>query len=747
MFCPMCGRKNADTSKFCEGCGASLAAPVTPKVEAAPAVEPAVEPVIEPAVKPVVEPAAEFVSAPTTVLSSAEPTVPMAAPAVAVVEPEAEVPLTAFPEEPVAKPKKKRKVWKWILGIGLPLIALLAAAAIVATMVFGIDLLGFFRGARKQASFVLYLKDGELHYNPAGKAEPFQLSEKLKADDEDADSYFIYDYVQASTDGKTMFFPQNIDWHVDEEYGWSSLQSFTLCYRKVGDKDDPVKIADDVTGYCINEKGTVVYYTDTDDTLYRHDLKEKEKIASDVDWIGVPSRDGKAIVFYTSDEKTELMDIYYWANGKDEKLASDVSNMYALTEDLKTIWYTDGDGTLYKRELGKDKVKIADDVNYVGRVYKSGEILYTKKGEEVKLSDYFEDDMAIADSAITEPVLPVEPTAPNISNYYTYEAYQAAYEAYAAKFELYRQQYTDYQTKSQQYTAKLAREELRLEIRDAILQDMTLEEICYYDGKKEIVLTTTGAYFGAVATDAAVGVYGVYDLSETVNFKMSEIEDLYDAEIAVRDSLNGTESFAVVAEGTVSTLDVEDLGEVVFSEDGKTMAYLCNADDEERYDLYKAEIKDTVKNAKKVDDEVDEWSLYLRGEHLMYEKDRDYGEMTGLRFGDLYMDGEKIDKEVVDWEYCEANDTIVYTTGYDEDEDTYTLKRYAKGSTSKIASDVFKNQVLPNGNVTYITDYDEEKGEGDLHLFTGKESVSVDKDVQDLVYVQDFWMTMDDYLL
>ena len=108
------------------------------------------------------------------------------------------------------------------------------------------------------------------------------------------------------------------------------------------------------------------------------------------------------------------------------------------------------------------------------------------------------------------------------------------------------------------------------------------------------------------------------------------------------------------------------------------------------------------------------------------------------------MVGEKVDENVSEYEYREANDAFVYWVDYEEDESPGfgTLKQYAMGKSAEIADEVTKYFVLPNGNVAYITDYRAKKEAGDLYLFTGEESVLVDEDVTKIASIYAYWASM-----
>ena len=134
-----------------------------------------------------------------------------------------------------------------------------------------------------------------------------------------------------SADGKYIFYPDKIS---KEDRG------FNLYFKEVKKPDsEAVKIASDVANYYINSSATVVTYLDGDKgNLYQYNIKKdnKEKIASDVEDFYL-SDDGKKIIYLNSDNN-----IYLKKEGKDkDKIAGDVSSIEHITEDFKTVYYTD----------------------------------------------------------------------------------------------------------------------------------------------------------------------------------------------------------------------------------------------------------------------------------------------------------------------------------------------------------------------------------------------------------------------
>jgi len=448
VTCPNCGKALEDGAKFCEGCGAQISATVfCPACGAANS--------------------AEFAFCQTCGTNMTAAAAPQ----------QAEAPVQEK-KNPLAflEPLKKlpKKVWMFA-GIG--------AAAVVAVVVVLCLLLG---GGSKKPNVALYIKDGEIWYNKFSKDGTYELTDRL-VDTVATPSNLasmgnrLGSYVRFNKDGSKLFYPDRI-----------SEKGITLYCRNPKDqKSEPVKIDSDIEYYIINAAGTKVLY-EKDGSLYIHNLKEKEKIASDVSGV-YPSKDLSKVVYYTrietvvgEDTKVER-DLYLWKSGSEpQKLVSDIRSLSYVAEDLSVVYYTKDDGTeekasvsLYKQTVGKDdKVKIAEEIAGVINVYDSGEIYYTKAVESEKtLADFVEDDLAASDAAMTEPKRPVypergtrperekypdRPTSPSYPYRYQFSS-QAEYDAALAEYntlkEAYDKELEEYNNKKKEiddaYTAAL----------------------------------------------------------------------------------------------------------------------------------------------------------------------------------------------------------------------------------------------------------------------------------------------------
>ncbi len=270
----------------------------------------------------------------------------------------------AAPEAATAAPAFKLpfELNKKTLGIGGAVLAAILVIAIIISSVF-----------TATPSYFLYSKDGDVVYYD-GSGKPWVAVEETNKQDNGFGNALL------SADGKKIFY----------------TQGGTLYYREVESKKDAVKLASTVSTFIINEKGTAVVYM-SEGSLYRHNLKDKTKIDSDVAGISAITKDLKKVIYTkaeTTEEKDEdgdvideksVSDIYLATGKKTEKLETAVES-FSVTEDLSVI-YLIKDKTLYQKKGKKDKVKIATDVSRINNVYDDG-IYYTTSEEIEKEAGY-----------------------------------------------------------------------------------------------------------------------------------------------------------------------------------------------------------------------------------------------------------------------------------------------------------------------------------------------------------------------
>lgn len=560
--------------------------------------------------------------------------------------------------------------------------------------------------------YCLYLKDGQMVYDDYSKDGDYKLTSHLT--DEVSASYFGPDqgyivsrFVSFSENGKYVFYPDKYDEDV-----------FTLYCRNVKKpKEEPIKIASDVTSYNVNKDGTKVIYLNEEGGLYSHDLKDSEKIASDVTEFYV-DEDLEKVGFLKSDGG------YYLHNKDNEKIASDIESIEHVSDDLSVIYNEKEEGLYRQSEDEEDPTKISSDICAVQNIYDSGEIYYTKEDTlELNLSDYVIDDMAEADQALTEPEYP---DYPDYSDYDSDEEYDEAVEAYEDAWD-------EYDDASDLYYEKELRDELRESLQDSTI-DVEVYSLYYYDGKESVALSknlTSNSYYLSYAQDSPVIMYKEYNQDTSAGVKLSEIESTYEVENLVRENLESTAiSYVAIGEQT-SMLEQKNATQIQFSSDGKELFYVEDlADDEESGDLYKANISEKgVQKPEFVDEDVYPYLLRQVDNHLIYFKNYD----SNNNRGDLWVDGKEVDSDVCGYKLYFNEGAIFYYSDWNEDKRNGTLKLYKKDKTTKIADDVY-SCMLKEDSILYLHDFSWNSYTGSLFRYENGNSEKISDDVNCIIF-------------
>lgn len=709
VFCSSCGEGNEAAAAFCQKCGTAL------KEEAevpAPVEEKTFETVFCPNCG--TQTTTEFAYCPNCGAAISE-------------EPE-ETDVAVIPAAPV---KKK--------GFALPKKAILFGGIGAAVLVVLVLLIAIFSGGSK-ADFGLYLKDGEIFYTDYSKNGNIEVTSRLVNGDGIGDSQLarsasaIGTYITFSEDGDRMFFPDRID---DDSEG------ITLYYRDINKpKKEAVKIDSDVTRYAINKSGTQVVYTKgSDGILYRHDLEDKEKIASGV--VSFTAAEDLKKVGYRNEDDS----YYLWYANKDAvKVASEISSIEHVAEDLSSVYYMK-DGALYKyTESSGDKEKIASDVAYVSAIYDSGELYYSKEEtSEKNLLDYVDDDMAAADAAMTEPQSPEYPESPKRPSWWDYdsdEEYNAAkaqYETeYAAYEEVCDQLKEAFNKAYDEYWAKVDRDELREDLKSAALES-TEYTLYYYDGKEATAVTDAMVNkWGEVsAADEAAMVLKVYDQEDVQKVKLSEVSyysQVYDLVNAAR---NASARTYVAVGTTLSAVEQSDAAYYRLSPDGRKLYFLDEISDVGEGDLYEVVISGGTAEAPEMyDSDVSNLSIFFLDGAITYFKNADREDDKG----DLYIAGEEIDYDVYSRYITDLDGSVLYYTDWNSEKSYGTLKLCRNGKKTKVADDVHDFEITNDDEILYLYDYSTNYYTGTLYLYKNGKAQKIDDDVIALipVYTQSY---------
>ncbi len=507
---------------------------------------------------------------------------------------------------------------------------LIAGVAVILVLAIIIGIVSIAGGGKDD--FVLYYKDGELYFSDFS-GDPIQVTDDLE--DRSASP-------KITEDGDTIFY-------IDEDG--------KLFYRSLkNEKKDPVKLANDVSGFYINDSGKKVIYR-SEGNLYLHDLKQSEKIAKDVVNY-IISLDLKKI-YFTNDEG----DLYYLKVGKDaEKIASDVAEMSA-NENLKYLYYAksseseeDEDSEdedyddysdsvdLYMYKEGGESVKVDSDASPVGMVYKSGAIYYAKESDD-------EDDYSVSlyyyDGKASVVV------AENYSTYYDYSSDKPI----IVYSEL------DYSDEDAEYTYAIAKEDKVIAINAEDIANIKLAEdnkTIYY-----AVLDKAEEDSEEEEEDYSSESNATYTLYKT-SISGSSLKEAKTVDTEVESSsftLMGSSKVAYEKDDNTLFINgekiVDDVSNYYYYADTKTL--YVESDVSEKDGTYTLS---TTKGKKldKVADDVADWNITEAGKIYYITDVNDNGE------GTLYLakgkNPKQLDEDVTDFEYNGRSDGGYGEVGY-----------------------------------------------------------------------------------
>lgn len=726
--CPNCGKELAEGAKFCDSCGTKIPEAVfCPNCGTQMTADSAFCPNCG-------TPVAETPTAQTTPVEQAAPAAHGAQPVqtAAMATTAAAVPVTGTAAAAADAAGKKAASKKGILFGGIGAAALVVIILIVVLVTRG--------GGGSRDNYSLFFQDGEVVYTDYTEDGNFELTERLLNGENISNEQIYYSgdsvgaYIAFSEDGNRVFYPDRVN---NEDDG------ATIYYRDLSKPDEePVKIDSDVISYVINKAGTEMFYIKgIDGALYRHDLKDKDKIASGVSEL-YATDDCEKIGYIVDDTDS----FYIWSAEENEssKLASDISSIKHLSDDLTKIYYIK-DSSLYLQVDGADdREKIASDVWSVPAIYDDGTLYYTTYESSTKtLMDYVNDDMASTDASISEPDYPVYPDAPSYPSWFDYETdeeYDAAVEEYYAAYEEYEatcnQMWEEYSEAYSLYEEKYYRDYLREE-----LQNETIEisefSLYYFNGTEStLVSNALSSSYVTCAADSPAVLFSVYVSSEVANVKLSEVDDIYEIMDMVDTALYSEYDREFALGGSIIDINDTDGSYFVLSHDASTLYFLDDISDDGYGDLYKVTVdkKNATVSSEMYDSDVSEQYMFLSTDNdIAYFKDVNLDDYRG----DLYINGEEIDYDVRISYVTKLNGAFLYYADWASSDGIGdgTLKMYKDGEKIKVADDVHTFTVTNNDDILYLYDYSANHYTGTLYLFNGGEKQKIADDVVTVIPV------------
>ena len=238
-------------------------------------------------------------------------------------------------------------------------------------------------------------------------------------------------------------------------------------------------------------------------------------------------------------------------------------------------------------------------------------------------------------------------------------------------------------------------------------------ELYYCDGKKETMLTNKLVYnqdgskaFTSIAKDKPVAVYGTE-------------ENVY---ITQRDK--------------ISTLDHNDVQNIVISDDGSLFYYL---DSPFSGILYKVQITDKEKQTSvEFDTEVNSIGSLLSGNQILYYKKEYTRDASSEPKLDMYVSKQMIGENVLQYSYFEFDPDLkkLYFYTIDENQDL-TLNVSDGRNVKKVAEKIILYEPLDRNRLLYLCNYKEEEFAGELYVYSKGEVKRIEEKATFLFSIQE----------
>ena len=588
------------------------------------------------------------------------------------------------PNEPQAEKKAKPFGKKLYIGIGI-------AAAVVVTAVIIVVLISLFSG-QQGGIHIMYAKDSQLHFTSLSNPEPFEMTDRLF--DNVNDAYRGYEFVWFSMyilicdNDRYIFYPDRID-GASITYYWRDLNADN------SRADAAVRVDSDIRSmpFLTDDGSKMFYLKGEDNSLFVYDRRSGERTRIDDEVHRWYISDSGDYIVYEKFKNPEF-DIYEMSlqESLNEKTRLDADSWIRMAyPNEKKVFYIK-DEALYLKEAGRDSVRIANNVWSLTTI-NNGTSAYLLKANEVtkKLSEFVDDDLA-HDSDLESLRMILD----DIENAATYNEYDLYYWN-----------------------------------RDGEVLIASNVALWHHEG---VSFTTS--------SEVEAAVYQKYDASTGIRRKMSELIDEYwfdfnsliwslQDEIVLKRA--AAEEVYITIGDKESILDCYGAAQITIDPNG--YVYFLNGfnPDRERGTLMRVSISGgSAEQPEIIDDDVTRYLLGNGNGNAYYFKEVRDG------VGDLYLSGELIAFDVLTYSLYsyEASDILIYYTDYRTNNNYGTLCVYRNGTQTKIADNVSFFVPINANNIAYLSDYSFTRERGDLMLYNGRESTLVSTGVAALLWNQ-----------
>ena len=519
----------------------------------------------------------------------------------------------------------------------------------------------------------IYIQDDQLYYAAfSDTASAVRLGSQLFAEDvTDRDNWTGYLSVitKVSGDGTKVLYPQCV-----------SNESYSLYYWDMADPTAEALLVD--TGLstswlqmyfdtlAVNDAFDRIIYLHNGN-LYRHDLKEKTLIASDVEQFQT-SADGKKLWFLTGDDR-----LYLWQDGgQPEVIAGGVTGMLYINESMDIFFCKKGDA-LWTWQKGQSEKLLTSEV-YSFHGLENGAAYYTVEQGQVRFSEFFGDN-------------------------------------------------------------------LTSQFRDAYL-DSPFQTLYYFDGTESAVINSFVLNLRTGAAGGSAILYSAVDLQDIPFSQVKPyLNQLEESRYKLQDDfLEENRVYYVADREKAGKVPIDNMDSIYngLSADGKILYTGAYAEDNS-YSIYELTLDGAqITGTRTVDENIAQsaWTRTADGKYIAYKDISDYTieghlfQMYAVNYnGSLYLDGKHIEDLVRVDAYQYSNGNLFYITDWDDALRHGTLKLYDGEKTDTLIENIYGWILTPEGDLLILSNRSEIDGPGELWVYSEGELRYVADNVMGLI--------------
>ncbi len=515
--------------------------------------------------------------------------------------------------------------------------------------------------------------------------------------------------VFESADGKYVFYTDN-----NSVTGSGS----TYYCRKTDSTGSPLRVDSGLSDIKLSGKGSHILYK-KGNALYRFDPASGSSLIHDdaARFVASEALDMVCVI----DSQNSL---FFKIGGADaELLENDVTSVGCISGS-GTVWFVKNE-VLYRKAIGVDKQKICSEVCGDGFLLpgKTPDFyILTYKKTDIPVSSLLKDDLAGADSLLSEPVKPTEPVR---ESYPTGVEYEAALAEYRSKLE-------SYPAALDAYNAKLRRDGIRKSAESGVISRISVT-LNYCDGETLTPVAENiiaAAFSGVVSGDKSLQKTGLSE-SPLDNGAGAVIYLKTKDKALPKVSMEQFENYDSLLAGITAELEPSCILEAakgtrrIYLDAGEVYGVCCGKDcfycfdnpglSSEGFDVCDLRRIDlSTGTIETVDTKVS--PAFFDPENCLYYKEP----RADFSSASLFVNGKRIGEKVLPGSAKAAGKTVCFLSDYSGDIGTLSLYNGKKITFSTGGVHAFA--LTENGTPVFIGEY---HGPGDNILFHGTDAKEI----------------------